>query len=222
MAIEKVCVVGYRGNMGRRYCTILDYLGIPYHGVEKEDEDWEPEKDVEGIIICTPTETHYEVLQNSCYGLPILCEKPLIKNIGHLEDFLQFGPETSMINQYRYFYTPSDELTLVENYHTGNDGLLWDCLNIIGMARSDIHLTKKSPIWNIELNGKRINRAKIDTAYIRNIEDWLTGDLVESKRYIIHAHKKVIEYEKRLKDCDWYTGEEVFLSSTGEVSKDPL
>ena len=220
MTMKKICVVGHLGNMGKRYCTILDYLGIPYQGIDFQNRFEEVENDVGGIMIVTPTDLHYStIVKYSKYNLPILCEKPISKDLNQLSFLLSHCSELSMINQYRYFYTQSKGLTVVENYNTGNDGLLWDCINLIGMANGDIELTKNSPVWNIELNGKRINRGHIDSAYVNNIRDWISGNLVESVRYIRNTHKKVKDYEEKLIGCDWYSGKEVFISSTGKIDK---
>ena len=76
---RKIAVYGGDGNMGRRYMYILKFLGVDCYSIDKKNDNIFQE-DTDGIIVATPTDTHYEVLWNiKKYGLPILVEKPLTK-----------------------------------------------------------------------------------------------------------------------------------------------
>lgn len=220
--IKKVCIVGSSGNMGKRYGSILDYLKIPYQSIDVHNFTLSLHSDVDGIIICTPTDKHYQsIMEFADHGLPILCEKPITKNLSELYDLLKLPIELSMINQYRFFDSNQVGLTSYNFYNSGSDGLIYDCINLIGMATDNVYLSKVNPVWSCMINGSHVNRKQVDDSYLVNIKNWVTGRFVESKRYIKLAHERCDQYEKNLKRSDWYTGKEVFVTSTGEVYKTP-
>lgn len=230
--IKKVCLVGHMGNMGRRYGRILDYLSIPYQGIDLVNYDSKVHDDVEGFIIATPTSSHYsDIMKYQRYGKPILCEKPITKNADEFYELMKLDCELSIVNQYRVFYQKNNKIknehmshyiTSYRYYNSGNDGLLWDCINLIGMADGDIHLTKKEHIWWCMLNGLPIDRGDIDGSYEDCISKWIYGEFVESKRFMIDSFEKVMKYEKESRGCNWNSGEEIFITATGKIYKAPL
>ena len=218
--IKKVCVVGYKGNMGRRYCSILDYLKIPYQGIDLHNSSEDIQDDVEGFLICTPTALHFDsIVEFSGYDLPILCEKPLTKSRDEFENLMSMTIELSMINQYRDFFVPKIGPTTYEFYNSGGDGLLWDCANLVGMANGSISLQKTGPHWSCMINGVEIDYRDIGKSYVNNIANWLTGNFVESKRYIIKTHERLFNYAEKLNGCNWDTSKEIFITPSGEINK---
>jgi len=202
--IKKIAVIGGAGNMGRRYCSILRFLGVEYYVIEKGDK-LKIVKDTDGIIIATPTETHFQMLAlfNEC-NLPILCEKPITKNKEELDFILKMESPIRMINQYEYFLLENKDVKIIRAkgydalntyynyYNSGKDGMIWDCINIIGLSglKTNINLKNDSPIWECWINSKKINREKIDESYIWNLEDWLEK-FDDRKSYIKKAHDEV-------------------------------
>jgi len=215
--MKKVLLIGHRGNMGRRYAAILNYLGAKWAGVEYYD--YIPDStNADGIIIATPTSRHLENIElYSRFKIPILCEKPICKNQQELERLLDIvDAPLQMINQYKFFdqYQEIDkgENTLVNYYNTGTDGLIWDCINLIGLAKEDVHLYNTSPIWTVMLNGTYLDKRFIDNSYISNISDWLYNP-VDGKDYIRHAHNRIFEYEKNT-SSNSYPGTPIFIQAT--------
>lgn len=76
-------------------------------------------------------------------------------------------------------------------FKTGNDGLLWDCINIIGTARGPYFIKNDSLIWDCQINGWPIDLRDMDQAYIWNLQDWVKG--WRNKDYILPTHLKVLE-----------------------------
>lgn len=193
----KIAVIGAKGNMGRRYCKILRYLR--HEPVEIDIGDHNVcLKTCEGIIIATPTELHLKVLEQYCsLKKPILCEKPLSTNLRSVEIALEVSRmPIRMINQYAYFLRdtrPFVPVTKYDYFKTGNDGLYWDCINIIGLSKGIVEIENSSPIWHCELNGRLLNIALMDHAYVWNVGDWL-GKFDDNKEYILEAHKKTQEF----------------------------
>lgn len=201
----KICVVGGLGNMGSRYCTILKHLGVEtiIHDVGVRDECIE---NCSGIIIATPTDMHFRNIQfYKKYKLPFLVEKPLTKNFDELIRIVD-DPNIilRMINQYEYFELvalKSDSKVIscfdkkpfseYNYFKTGKDGLFWDCLNIIGLAKGTFTCQNNSPIWTCILNGKTLDYGQIDQSYIWNISDWL-DNFDDNRLYALEAHERVL------------------------------
>lgn len=201
-----VVVVGSMGNMGRRYCTILKYLGVPYYSIDVKNLyftpiDW---RKVYGIIIATPTSSHiYDMTSYLSYGRPILCEKPVCKNLDLLDEFILDHPdiELRMINQYEYMLKTgvkkySDDISYYSYYNSGNDGDAWDCINIIGLSNMPVVISKHSPTWECCINGIVLDKRDIDISYVDNLKDWLCGH-TNNLSYIVKAHRKAFDHAKR-------------------------
>jgi hypothetical protein len=204
-----VYIVGNKGNMGRRYGAILDYLGVPHTGHDRAKEgrtvfrsDY---KKATHFIIATPTDRHIDdikFLLKLQLNKPILCEKPLSLDLGSILDLERFIKEdaalVSMVNQYKYM---ADEacvgVTCYDYFKTGNDGLAWDCINIIGLAKTKpLYIKNESPIWRASINGKKLSLSMVDEAYVAMIKDFLSREYVCNWAYSVKAHEKVIEWLK--------------------------
>lgn len=206
-----VYIIGIEGNMGRRYSAILDYLGIPYIGHDKQHAPDQtrnfirPEaKGATHFIIATPTDRHISDIRNIIkrYQKPILCEKPLVKNYRELCEFEHELKEDvaliSMVNQYRYLIPNDIEgASYYDYFKTGSDGLEWDCINIIGLAkRPPIYIKDESPRWRCAINGKTLNLSMMDYAYIDMMKDFVSPDYLCNWAYAKRAHEKVEEWLK--------------------------
>ena len=223
--MTKVCVIGAKGNMGRRYMAILDHLGVEAVGVD--DGDHVISSGITHYIIATPTYTHTGVLEHLEAGwtnCPILCEKPVSKYPAALNRVLRMaiGRRIYMVNQYAYY---SDQLpqksgiTCYDYYNSGKDGILWDCIQIIHLARGEITtLTNKSPVWRCVINGTELNREAIDLCYVKMIRDFISDGREYGRLWgwddIKASHEKVLRYYK---DSDRGTGEEREHEAAREV-----
>jgi hypothetical protein len=204
---ELICVVGGKGNMGRRYCCILDFLGVPYYVVDL-DTDTSVHLNTTGFILATPTNTHSALIMQYAkeWQLPILCEKPICKDPKELSEILKIKTPLRMINQYAYYFLHSKNAlkriemcapeymkgaTYYNYYNSGSDGKYWDHINIIGLnSDDDINIRYDSPVWDCWINGKFIEKQRMDEAYIWDIEDWIEKKN-DTKKYIKFAHEKV-------------------------------
>lgn len=175
-------IVGILGNMGQRYKAVLEYLGYEVTGSDKRlpyvpDTLRHNLKKAYGIIVATPTSSHLSDIRNLfIYGKPILCEKPLCKSVAELDAFENgYRPNmalVSVVNQYEFMPRGLRGPTMYNYFKTGNDGLAFDCISIIGMATSRPVLQNTSPIWTCQLNGKLLDIKQMDFAYISMIERW--------------------------------------------------
>jgi hypothetical protein len=198
--LRKPLIVGSRGGMGRRYAAILKKLDVTPQLVDVGEV---APKDFDSVIIATPTPLHVShCLQFMTAGVPILCEKPLSTSLKQVDAVCataeKCGVKLDMVNQYKYCggdKTPWADLTSYDYYNTGRDGLHWDCISIIALAKAEALIRNDSPIWACILNGQNLRLADMDWAYFRMIERWLNGELDgHGTDYIRFAHRKVQNY----------------------------
>lgn len=215
----KILIVGNLGNMGRRYQLICESLGCEVTGwdtaIGKGIEGRRYSLDqYAGVIIATPTCTHLNVIEGYAGKLPILCDKPICTNLKRIDELLAIpGINLRMINQYEYFENQrvnfikevksrihtdvydSQKKTYYNYFKHGADGILWDCINIIGLAQGPCEIAEDSLVWECVINGHRCELADIDRSYIWNITDWL-GKFDNNHNYIKHAHRKVLQMQE--------------------------
>lgn len=197
-----ILVIGANGSMGTRYQAILKHLGAPFICVDigSKLEDIR-DKTITGVIIASPTETHLSFIELfAALGVPILCEKPLSKNKSELQQIKSIVEEhnvnLTMTMQYKMLDQRDIDGDTEYNYFKhGNDGLSWDCIQIIGLARGQVFLREDSPIWKCTLNGNKLSIADMDQAYIDFVKHWLKepGDDIDE---LIDIHEKVIKHEQ--------------------------
>lgn len=200
-----ILVVGHLGNMGRRYRAILDYLGERWLGADVADPEFSMTRMLDyadssdGVIIASPSKTHLQMAYLlATAGRPILCEKPITNDLDALSRLLgtigDSHAHLDMVYQYKELDHEGDGETVYDYYKHGGDGLYWDCIQLIGLARGPITLRETSPVWTCKLNGRVLSIAEMDWAYIRMIKNWLANpgqDLDE----IYRIHEKVHQME---------------------------
>jgi hypothetical protein len=197
----KIMLLGGKGNMGQRYAAILRKMQIEPVICDVGDDPL-LHKDVSGVIVVTPTRQHHEsILEVAPLKVPILCEKPVTlepSTLPDLRDKLKcLGvPSFSMIHQYRHFETSGTGHSVYNYFKHGNDGLVWDCFQIIALAKETIHLSEESPIWYCVINGTQLDLREMDAAYVVEIAAWVNhvkdGTQPEvGWDYIIASHQKV-------------------------------
>jgi hypothetical protein len=210
-----ICVIGAKGNMGRRYISICNYLDIPCIGCDFDEIPPYSDKFTTHFIIATPTDTHEKILKSICelkkHSCKILCEKP-INTTGYLsvlDDIKESGHEIFMVNQYAYYshlIYESNGVTSYNYYNSGKDGIFFDCIQLIHLAKDEIKLSNNNPIWDASINGVKLDRETIDLCYVKMIKDFYSNGEVYGKLWgesdIKTAHEKVIEYGKNF---NWHS-----------------
>lgn len=201
----RVYIYGIAGNMAGRYSAILHHLGHSIAGCDLDDVggSFGPEGS-DGIIVATPTETHTAVIRHCLpFGKPILCEKPICKDLpelrGLMADVARSGVRLQMVSQYDHLprYGPGpDDGSCYDYFRTGPDGLPWDALQIIWHAKDTPRLAALSPVWKCRLNGQRVSIADMDQAYVTEIKGWIAAPRNDLSR-IIESHEKVAALEAR-------------------------
>jgi hypothetical protein len=200
-----IALIGSEGSMGKRYQAILKYLDQDYLPLDRahytQDEIMEKASSCAQIIIASPTPTHFEYMRTLLpLGADILCEKPVTKNLMELEELhslcSRMNLKYKMVMQYRELIDPlaSSNWTEYNYFRHGNDGIAWDCMQAIALAKGVAVAKEDSPVWYCMINGQELSIADMDQAYVDHVTKWLEGRLDQSMDEILNAHYKVANY----------------------------
>lgn len=215
----RVQIIGCNGSMGKRYKAILDFLQIP----QSEHVDVRQGKldyNASHFIIATPTSTHFDILKQLPFEANVLCEKPLALDSKTVEEMLLYANKSKMkfrmvlqyVHQFDeqkirqmtgYLARNIPPMSYYDYFRHGNDGLEWDCLQIVALTKDVPSLRETSPIWRCKINGVDLDVAKMDDCYCEEILQWVMGndpiylDFSTPKRsyncWLIDIHRKVEE-----------------------------
>jgi len=195
-----VGIVGHLGNMGTRYCRIVEHLGHEWIGADVGSDPRTLAFTADALIVASPTAYHVDHIRAlKDYSLPILCEKPVTKDLDELEELLadlkKAGTRLKVVNQYAELSFPKDGkgLTAYDYFKTGGDGLYWDCISLIGLANGAVELRNKSPIWHAQINGEPLSISDMDAAYVRMVSRWLRDPTATDYDAIHRTHKRVYD-----------------------------
>lgn len=193
-------IIGSQGSMGKRYQAILRFLEEPYDCFDPSLAlSSYPSEKFSRFIIASPTKTHLDWVKHlDRFNRPILCEKPLSKDLKEVDEILSCQSPISMMMQYAYLADKDSYGRSAYNYyHHGADGLIWDCFQVIALAKTnEIELREDSPIWKCIINGKKISRGDMDMAYVEAVRYWLKGFHVK-RSDLRDWHHKVKAFEAK-------------------------
>ncbi len=205
-----IALIGSDGSMGKRYQAILKHLGLDYVPFDRPMSDRsivEAAFGCERVIIASPTHTHLSYLLELLPSkLPILCEKPVTKNIDEINELHAYCDKHNysynMVMQYKQLLvsTAKGEPSYYNYFRHGNDGLIWDCMQTIALAEGQIVLGEDSPVWKCNINGQFLNIRFMDQAYVDEVAAWVKGTLNQSMDEILRIHKKVHAFQRALDD----------------------
>lgn len=201
-----VLIIGSEGSMGKRYQSILNHKFVSYSCYDPKTNDVTELKPLlesaTHFIIAAPTASHLILCKTLApYQKPILCEKPVTRSLWELELILN-GMITNkcpftMMLQYSKLTQAEDKGKSWYNYFKhGPDGLIWDCMQIIALAKDEIEVKEDSPVWDCGLNGRKLSLGDMDWSYIHAVEDFLDAKYIPSEE-IFKIHRKVAEHEAR-------------------------
>lgn len=201
-----ILVLGHRGNMGRRYSHILDYLKVEWKGLDISNGPldnqtiYETADGCDGVIIATPTKYHLAHLNLLAdLQVPILCEKPFSYELEDLKKTLLLYQENytplSMVLQYKELLNDVAVGDSHYNYFkTGKDGLEFDCIQIIGLAKGKVEIRNDSPVWDCVINGQRLHLSDMDQAYVWAVQRFLSRKY-QNLKDIYEIHQRVHDYK---------------------------
>jgi len=166
--------------MGKRYRTVLARLGQKCLLADVEYERSLDTTYVDRVIITTPTQTHYRLVKFfATKGIPILCEKPVCTSV---DEILQLQKDVHVdfrvVCNWSYVLDerllPEKNEIVYRNMTSGNDGLAWDCIQLIYLSddyKCDLGVGVP---WDITINGVAITPKMIEDSYTKMMADWLT------------------------------------------------
>lgn len=178
----RVLIIGDKGNMAARYKAIFNALKIEHQGIDIDtpDDGVLSALDVcDRFLLVTPTDTHFQWITRLLpYKKPILCEKPVTKDLNELGYVLEKCRIDNIpfraVFQYSMLIRKDEPgESWYDYFKHGNDGLYWDCMQITALSKTCPDLSEKSPIWDCVINGERLSLSDMDRAYVEYIKLWL-------------------------------------------------
>ena len=202
-----VGIIGSKGNMGRRYSTILSSLGVDWIGFDLGYEFVHQSLDT--YIVATPTATHMDIVEKLGWNkrVKILIEKPVVKvtqihppaELWPVRRSISRGNQVFMVNQYAYYpgINESKGDTIYDYYKSGDDGLGWDCIQLLQLAKGSVFLSNQSPVWFCSINGLILSRDVLDRCYVEMVNDFLNdGKKLWGWNEIRNATEKSYTWQK--------------------------
>lgn len=177
----KILVIGSRGSMGQRYCSILNYLGHKPIEYDIEHMDHDIDFDLDRCIIAVPTFFHTQEMVRVIMATGDLCkilvEKPMTTNDWDLTRFEPHKNQLRQVNNWEHLPTicPNGNNEISYNYfRAGKENDRWDVAQPRWLTREGLlHLSFQSPIFDVEINGHHITQKDVDKSYVQMIEYWL-------------------------------------------------
>jgi len=190
--MQRICVVGGNGNMGKRYRSICDFLGINHVATDVGEDV----PDASHYIVATPTETHVDLSIKLAKRGNVLCEKPIAFDV---EPLNALPRNVFMVNNYAFYPSVTSSVlrtTVYDFYNCGPHGPAWDCIQIIYLANSSCKILNTSPIWKCQINGVKLNREGLDLAFCEMVRAFWRDDKKRlwDKTDIIKAHSKTLAF----------------------------
>lgn len=197
----KILVIGSNGNMGRRYMVILKYLGVESVGIDLGMNFEIAMQSFDRAIIATDTPAHQVWVESMIHrGIPFLCEKPISKDLGFLDWLKHKSAEGRMVSNWAFvkpgqILSPGKHEIEYDCYNTGKDGLAFDCIQLIHLAKGFPKLQTDCPTFKASIDGELITLDAIADSYVTMIKTWLTEpeklwNLEEAKK----ATEKTLSY----------------------------
>lgn len=186
--------------------AILKNMNVKCFGVDKEFTKRDiirASANFDRFILCTPTNTHAVLLRDLIpLRKPILCEKPVTKDLEELQEILDLAqkhqtPFTVVMQYQELLNNNTYGQSYYDYFRTGNDGLIWDCFQIIALSKLTPSINNLSPIWKCSINGQTLSIADMDSAYVGFVSKWLRDSINQDPNYIYDIHERVsIEHER--------------------------
>lgn len=193
----KVLILGHLGRMGKRYGAILTRMGAKWDGRDLP-EYLDALHDILGdpldhldrythIIIATPTHTHKELIVKCLEESTalILCEKPLCANSKDTEEISEMpgAHRVSVVCNWAYVLPwelgPEKQEVIYGNWHTGNDGVSWDCCQLHYLSKNkDGATVGDDMLFCAFIDGFPISLTDIDRSYIAMMLDFVNKGFV--------------------------------------------
>lgn len=202
----KVLLIGGLGSIGKRYAAILRNLKVNFDTYDITVR-FEPKfENYDSFIVATPTDTHLDYLKKlKSFGRPILCEKPISKNVDDIPTDLDAYVVCNYLYVVRMLNLPSPFKIFYDYYNTGKDGMHWDCCQLIYLD-PQAKLRTNSHRWNLNVNDNWIKYRNLEEAYYRMISDfvfdkrgqlWTMTDAKRMSQAVVDRIRRDSEYENR-------------------------
>lgn len=194
MVRPELLIIGAAGQIGTRYRHVLNYLGRGFisHDINfiqdtlprevfithKLLKDWRHLP----VLVCTPSHTHYKTVKRlmDLGYTKFLVEKPVFTEGTHYYEALDWRLDGISIHAAMNYKELDDKtsegFTVYKNFYAGKEKTKWNLFQPVALARGDIEIDLRCPIWTCYLNGKKISLEQINQSYLEMIKKYLSND----------------------------------------------
>jgi len=89
----------------------------------------------------------------------------------------------------------SEGITRYDYFRSGKDGLVWDCISLLALARGVIVLQNESPMWECILNGRELTLRDVEQAYVDFVARWLKEPELQDRAWLVRAHERAASWK---------------------------
>lgn len=176
-----VLVVGSNGAIGRRYCTLLRYIGI--NPIEIDIDSLMTIKMASEFtnlaINCTPSEYHYPInLELVKYGFKILCEKPACLDHKEIYSLKTLKANIREVNNWAYTIPsktirPNSHVITYNYFMCGKEMLSHNLWQPIILSKDQFVYESTSPVFRVFLDDYALSQRDFDMSYLYMIQDFV-------------------------------------------------
>jgi predicted dehydrogenase len=164
-------------------------------------------KDIDAVVICTPTVTHYEIAKDALLnGKDVLCEKPISTSIQETKELIKIADEKKLILMvgHVFLYNPGilKLKELLKSKECGDTFYVHSQRTNLGPIRNDVNViydlaSHDIYIFNYLLDGKPKVISALGKCILRsNIEDIAFISLEYPNNILVHLHVSWLDPKK--------------------------
>lgn len=163
--------------------------------------------DIDAVVVCTPTKTHYEITKDALLnGKDVLCEKPLTTKINESEELIQIANQKNLILMVGHVFLFNPGIIklkeLIKFKDCGETYYLHSQRTNLGPIRSDVNVVYDLAshdiyIFNFLLDATPKVISAIGKCILRpNIEDIAFISLEYPENKFVHIHVSWLDPKK--------------------------
>ena len=173
----KLLIIGHKGSIGQRWVAVARAFGENITGYDLGSSDRLLQDNYDGVLIASPTTTHYKYLVKFCGVCPVLCEKPLLTTRYALKElWLLPGIEKiRIVSNWLWFcddiLPPGQNIISYNYFRAGNEDFVSNMAQPIYLAKK-LSIKTTSPVFKCTINNLSISLDTIELSYVKCYENW--------------------------------------------------
>lgn len=177
----KVLIIGSKGNIGRRYVSIMQTYnidGYEYDIINIKESVHDLIDKSTHVLIATPPESHVHYINLALSkGKYVLCEKPISYNLDDIK-YLHNHPNKDKLNMVcNWIFLPQYDIILQPNSYTieynwfyyGKNA--WDLIQPLYLSHTFTY--HSYPLFSVKVDNEMFTQQDFNYSYLKMIKAWL-------------------------------------------------